>query len=694
MPSLRLSLLGSLLLLTVAPLAAETPETRQRFADSARVVAIEIPVEVTLQGAPLRGLKAEQFQLRVDGEQQELLGFEEVELGRQEGAPQPLGQDSPRLAEPPSAGRRRILLVFDLSSGSPSAVGRSQEAAAELLGQLAPSDLVGVGTFSRSRGFELLLHYTPDPGQVRLALAALGKGQIVEARDPLKIVANVDTAMSGNAILMPGVQAALNTEGTRELQNMADRSQGAKNAGDAIVQMQQLGALSEVCRSIGGRKHVVLFSAGFDEALLSGTQDNDRRDELSRTVNEQGQIWNVNSDEYFGNRQVTGALDKLIEVLRRGDCILHTVDTSGVRAGGSVGGNAPGGQGGGLFALAEGTGGTYFENFNQLGVAMAELLEQTSSSYLLSFQVAGIKSDGKFHKLRVEVDGLPRGARVSHRQGFFAEDAKKPPGQVQQVLALGSRLFDDRRPGELVIRAAAWSFGELLGGAHYVPMIVEVGAPAGLASPLPLDLFVYAFDDKGAARDVLAQRFVYDPAAGAAGLRALLPILLPPGRYSLRVLARESSGGSTGLAVVQLEVGKTAKAAMVPEEIGPWQLARASRQNAPADQPFSFGSSFFSPAIAPRIGAPGQLPLVLVGLDPESARVLDESRREVARIVFRDLLTRRGNDGQFRSKTDAALPALPPGRYLLELDGLLLPFEVVAGEPASRFAALGGAPGG
>lgn len=690
MPSLclfRLALV--LLLLTGARLEAEAPEPSRKFADSARVVVMEVPVEVSVQGSPLRGLRAEQFQLRVDGGKQELLGFEEVELGRPADAPALLGQDSPRLAEPPNAGRRRLLLVFDLSSGSPSAVGRSQEAAAELLGQLAPSDLVGVGTFSRSRGFELLLHYTPDLGQVRSSLAALGTGQIVEARDPLKMVANVDSGMSGNAILMPGVQAALNAEGSREMQNMADRSQGAKDAGDAIVQMQQLGALSEVCRSIGGRKHVVLFSAGFDEALLTGTQDNDRRDELSRIASEQGQIWNVNSDEYFGNRRVTGALDKLVEVLRRGDCILHTVDTSGLRSGGSVAGNAPGGQGGGLFALAKGTGGTYFENFNQLGGAMAELLEQTSSSYLLSFQIAGLESDGKFHKLRVEVDGLPRGARVSHRLGFFAEDAKKPASPVQQVLALGSRLFDDRRPGELSLRAAAWAMDEQAGGNHYVPMIVEVGAPAGLAAPLPLDLFVYAFDDKGAARDVVAQRFVYDPAAGAAGLRALLPMLLPPGRYSLRVLARENLDGRTGLAVVPLEVGRSAKAVMVPEEVGPWQLALASRRNAPAGHPFSFGSSFFSPAIAPRIGAPGQLPLVLVGLDPEFARVLDEGRREVGRIQFRDLLTRRGSDGQFRSKTDAALPALPPGRYLLELEGLLLPFEVVAGEPFSRFVALG-----
>ena len=39
--------------------------------------------------------------------------------------------------------------------------------------------------------------------------------------------------------------------------------------------------------------------------------------------------------------------------------------------------------------------------------------------------------------------------------------------------------------------------------------------------------------------------------------------------------------------------------------------------------------------------------------------------------------------------TDAAVPALPPGDYLLELEGLLLPFEVVAGEPVSRFVALG-----
>lgn len=79
-----------------------------------------------------------------------------------------------------------------------------------------------------------------------------------------------------------------------------------------------------------------------------------------------------------------------------------------------------------LAELADGTGGTFFHNSNDLEGGFNRLTEVPEYLYLLTFSPENIKANGSYHSLRVKVhrDGL----KVQTRSGYYApkaENAKK-----------------------------------------------------------------------------------------------------------------------------------------------------------------------------------------------------------------------------------------------------------------------------
>jgi VWFA-related protein len=76
-----------------------------------------------------------------------------------------------------------------------------------------------------------------------------------------------------------------------------------------------------------------------------------------------------------------------------------------------------------LAELADGSGGNYFHNSNDLLSGFRQLAAEPEYRYLLQFSLDGVKADGKYHRLRVKVnhDGL----RLQAPQGYFAAKPAK-----------------------------------------------------------------------------------------------------------------------------------------------------------------------------------------------------------------------------------------------------------------------------
>jgi VWFA-related protein len=75
-------------------------------------------------------------------------------------------------------------------------------------------------------------------------------------------------------------------------------------------------------------------------------------------------------------------------------------------------------------ALADGTGGTFFDNSNDLAAGFRQVAEAPEVVYLLELSLDGVKADGAYHKLKVKVDR--EGVEVQARRGYFmAKEGKK-----------------------------------------------------------------------------------------------------------------------------------------------------------------------------------------------------------------------------------------------------------------------------
>ncbi len=73
--------------------------------------------------------------------------------------------------------------------------------------------------------------------------------------------------------------------------------------------------------------------------------------------------------------------------------------------------------------LADGTGGRFFHNSNDLDAGFKSLAEAPEYLYLLEFSLDSMKSDGSYHRLKVKVDR--DNLQLQARRGYFAPKPKK-----------------------------------------------------------------------------------------------------------------------------------------------------------------------------------------------------------------------------------------------------------------------------
>jgi hypothetical protein len=69
--------------------------------------------------------------------------------------------------------------------------------------------------------------------------------------------------------------------------------------------------------------------------------------------------------------------------------------------------------------LAEGTGGTFFHDNNDLSAGLERLVAAPAFSYVLGFSPTEVKEDGQFHRLKIRLVALKH-ATVEARRGYYA----------------------------------------------------------------------------------------------------------------------------------------------------------------------------------------------------------------------------------------------------------------------------------
>jgi VWFA-related protein len=696
-------------LLAAALLASPVHAAQPGFSDVTEVVAVEVPVQVVRDGEPVRGLTADDFEIYDGRRKMPITGFEVLDL--QETAP--AAQAAPAKPAPlPPAARRNFLLLFDLSFASPKSLTRAHDAATTLLATLHPSDLVGVATYSTTRGPRLALGFTPDRRQVREVLDNLSRPEMFDrAADPLRLMVgdafqrSVDPSADKGASstnTTKETDAALLNENLQSIAQQLERGTYEQKGADVLALARSFAGFAHMMAGIEGRKYVVYLSEGFDSSLLFGSSDEGDIDSMAK-ASTSGEIWKIDSGIRYGNTRASTELEKMLEEFRRADCVIQAVDVGGLREGGELGNKAATGQDS-LFMMANGTGGELYRNFNDLSTAMGEVLKRTSVTYVLTFQPDELKRDGSYHKLRVELKGPQRGMRVVHRSGFYAPKPYTEQSPVEKLLAAGRQVVGGVESGSIhtsilaaPFRTAAPATPPAPGDAPaveeaYVPVLIEVdGAsliadtPAG--TKLPAEIYAYALEPSGAVRDFFSQTVGLDlgkvaPALRQSGLKFFGHLDLPPGDYSLRVLVRNGATGASSLRVVPLQVPKADAAGgpvllppFFPEPQGKWLIVREAQQAGDRQVPYPFmnGEEPYVPASLPVLAAGQEARMSLVGYNLGggtlriASKILNQDGQDLGPADLKVLSRESQSESTAPDRLQAAFrPArLQPGEYLL-----------------------------
>jgi VWFA-related protein len=644
-PLRRLAVLLAALVLPVAATAraAGPPAEADGYSGTSEVVSIEVPVHVVdRSGTPLRGLAAEQFEVFDDGVRQPIRGFEVVDLAGETVPPLAPGSAS---NEPIAArARRHFLLLFDLSFSTPSAVLKARLAARDfILQSLHPSDLVAVATFSLQRGPRLVVTFTPDRAQVARAIDTLGlRGpeDLFADSDPLQFMLGAPLALES----LPGLASderggrsdveaqrdQMITEHMRVIAHVADQSERQFQKSRITGFARSLGELARALHEVPGRKHVVYFSEGFDSRLMLGREPGSREYERDTAEIVAGRIWMTDSDARFGSTDVQNDVYRMLEEFRRADCVIQSIDISGLRA--DVRGPGESARGSGqemLFYLANETGGELFRNANDFRQQLERVMQRSTLTYVLSFERGDLPADGAYHRLRVRVRDLPAGARVSHRVGYYAPRpfADLHPLEKKLLAAGGIAAAVPRRDIELAVLAAPFRATPQLA---YVPVVMEIDGESLLADHsgerLPVEIYAYVSDAQGRMRDYFSHLVQLELAQArrilaAGGLKYYGHLDLPPGDYRVRVLVRNADNGRTGVQSLPLTVPRydDHRPFLLPPlfiaAAGDWLLVRERTDEGGSSvvYPFTLEGEPYVPAARPVVDGEGGAELCVVG---------------------------------------------------------------------------------
>ena len=609
-----------LLLLVAAAAAAQVRE-------SVTVSLVEVPVNVVDAGGnPVRGLTAANFELYDQGKRQQITSFDTIDFAV---------RDAVNAVSPMNpAARRSFLLLFDLRYSSPKSLARAQDAARRFVKEsVQPRDLVGVGTIDVDRGFHLLAAFTTDRDLVG---SAISDPLHFRGSDPLQIANQLSTFTFEE---VPDVQLDASTHpnptgngkgadrvgGNRDaaVEHERDVAQSMKRVSSGAArkriekQVDALGDLARMLRTVPGRKQIIYLSEGFDATFLQGRNaraeaaetkvDSGAKNDNDRAIS--GELWAVDNDARFGSTAGLTILDRMAGYFRSSDVVLHAIDIKGVRMQNDVSeGATTGNSNDGLFTLSRPTGGLVFQNSNDLKDDFARMLHAQEVTYVLGFQAQSVKP-GAFHELKVKVVGAS-GARVSHRAGYTESTADS--AVADKSLTDAEIIVNDVPQRDIRIDTLLAAMPGDAARAQ-VPVVLEINGEDLLKTAsdgnATAEVYVYAFDGDGVVRDRLFEKMRMDLAKAGDRLRAtgakwIGVLTLPPGEYAVKTLVRIPGSERRGFARANLHVPAAGEIAATPffldQQPRQWVIVRGMTLD-PSRYPFQVGNETLMPSAAARL---------------------------------------------------------------------------------------------
>jgi VWFA-related protein len=566
-------------LASVPSLGAQEPETGDaRVLPPASVEVVRIEVAVTEKGGRARtGLRREDFVVLEDGKPQPIVQFhafdrtvlKETPATPAPPGPAPVEEDE---AEELLPARYVVLVIDDVHMEFPS-LARFRKALERFIDEdLQPEDQVALITTSGASA--LSQEFTADRDVLRETLSRLSpkgrqsdwtgvphiteyQAELIEAGDPFALDAAVQEVMNAGLFQDPVTAEA------------EARGKSNRVLTEAVYNSRlTLEVLDSVCRGLSGltgRKTLFLISDGFLTGLAA------------------------KSGAGFDVRRIADAAT-------RAGVVIYALDTRGLvatptamsassatRVGTATAGTLEAIQQrsqqatrDAMNAVAEDTGGFLVESSNNLRFGLRKMLKDTETYYVLAYEPTNTKRDGGFRKIEVRLPGV-RGVKVRARSGYFAPDDSRLRAAEGTAEAEARRA--EQRTAEMRTALNALApltaipvhlSADFLSPDQRATQIIVSGSVG--VSTLP---FVRLRDHRQATIESVA--LVYDEAGAVVatlptersamdlsdadyqkllgrGLPYQGAVALPPGRYQVRLAAREDATGLLGSAWQRIEI--------------------------------------------------------------------------------------------------------------------------------------------
>lgn len=535
-------------LMTSSPAAQQPARAQQQtpaavFRSSREVITVDAIVR-DKSGAVVRGLTADDFEIREDGQPQQILNFSFEEIrekapNRIETAELLAGVDQklqeqvrPTASAAPAAapaaapinsetmaGRRLITLLFDTSSMQPDDVQRAVDSAQKYVSEkMSPADLVAVVTINSS--LNVLTDFTADRARVASALASLGYTEGTATPPP-----DASTAASDEAAAAATDDTTTTDTSDMDMFNNDIRLRALKTIADTLAPIEQ-------------KKSIIYFSAGMQR---SG-QDNqvELRSAINSAVRANVSFYPIDTRGLQAvvpggdARQASGRGNAMFSgrgVAQQYDTLAGSQDT--------------------LTTLAANTGGRAFTDTNDFGEAFARVQNDMSAYYLLAYSSSNTVHDGRYRRIEVRVKRS--GLKVESRSGYYAERDFVHTSRGDRETQLQDQLFAAVSATDVPVMVTAGWF-RIAADKYYVPIAVAVpgsAIPAGTdATKLSLDVLGMVRDEQGRPLGRFRETMQLPPDADKtlAGKQVLYQsgVTLPPGRYTVKAVVRENSTGLMG----------------------------------------------------------------------------------------------------------------------------------------------------
>lgn len=704
---------------------AQAPQTPPSVTFQVEVNYVDVDVVVTdEQGNFVSGLTREDFEVLEDGKPQKVDTFAYVEIPVEKDNAFAFGgrnvSSDTHSNKQPFAGRLYVIVLDDLDV-SAMRTAQVKKSAKEFVDRyMGANDIAAVvhssGRTDASQEFtsnKALLHTAIDKfvGRRMRSLTIERLDSYYQRLSMLNAEQGTDTE-----------PAPSSDPGGHSRMEPTDFERGFR----AVGVLDTLKNAAEFLASVRGRRKAVLFfSEGIDYPITDSFGGHSATDVIHATQDAITAAARANVNFYtIDPRGLVGMTNEFMEMAGGGAPELAggpAMRTPGTNAAitGVMGNTGPFNaqselmaelmiSQGSLRELAEQTGGIASVNTNSLTAAFNSIVQANSRYYVLGYYPPTHPRNGRFHK--IEVRTKRPGLRVAARKGYgsprgrTAEERKRDEAAKRAREA--KRPDADQTSAELrdVLTSPLQQSG-LNFAVHAAPFKnTQKEASIALAIEIDGDRLQYSAPDaKGVAANKIELSFygVNEVGKAMAGTRTVLDltlrpetrervksfgvrvnprISLPPGRYHMRIGARETVAGMTGSVFYDLEVPDFRKEKLM---LGGLLLTSAAGQQTPSIQPDPVLSKLM-PGAATSRRVFSQRDLIALyteiydNLGSQQARRVDLAVRLLSEsgaeaFVVRDELANGGAPPQkpweiYAYSRELALKNIAPGRYVLRVE--------------------------